>query len=431
MKTVIIGGGAAGMMCAALLSDKSEKIIIEKNAKPGRKIYITGKGRCNLTNLCDKNEFIDNVVGGGRFMYSSFGRFSNYDVMDFFESHGLPLKVERGNRVFPESDKSADVIDTLRRACRENGAAFMYESEVKDIILNEDRDAVCGIRLSDGTEMEFDNVVVATGGLSYPSTGSTGDGYRFARTAGLSVTKCYPSLVSFKIKEEFCAEMSGLSLKNVSISVIKDDKEIYSDFGEMLFTHTGVSGPMILSASATCSINAAGARLVIDLKPALDEEKLDVRLIRDFEADRNKELKNVLRGLLPASMVPVFIGKLASAMAGAGMKAKGGMSLSETIAETKANSVTAEERREIVHLLKNFDMNITGLGGFNEAVVTKGGVDLKEINPKTMEAKNIKGLYFIGEVLDVDAFTGGFNLQIAWSTAAAAAADISAGCEEE
>ncbi len=419
------------MMCAALLSDKSEKIIIEKNAKPGRKIYITGKGRCNLTNLCDKNEFIDNVVGGGRFMYSSFGRFSNYDVMDFFESHGLPLKVERGNRVFPESDKSADVIDTLRRACRENGAAFMYESEVKDIILNEDRDAVCGIRLSDGTEMEFDNVVVATGGLSYPSTGSTGDGYRFARTAGLSVTKCYPSLVSFKIKEEFCAEMSGLSLKNVSISVIKDDKEIYSDFGEMLFTHTGVSGPMILSASATCSINAAGARLVIDLKPALDEEKLDERLIRDFEADRNKELKNVLRGLLPASMVPVFIGKLASAMAGAGMKAKGGMSLSETIAETKANSVTAEERREIVHLLKNFDMNITGLGGFNEAVVTKGGVDLKEINPKTMEAKNIKGLYFIGEVLDVDAFTGGFNLQIAWSTAAAAAADISAGCEEE
>lgn len=420
-RVIIIGAGAAGLMAAALASGYGNDVtVIEKNEKPGKKLYITGKGRCNLTNACNREEMMENIVSNNRFMYSSFNAFNNYDVMDFFESRGVPLKVERGMRVFPESDKSVTIISALEKACVDNGVCFMYRTKVTELITgdylknaNRDDDNVSdsvkyasyisGVKLSDGTRLMADKVIVATGGLSYPATGSTGDGYIFARSVGHVVTKCYPSLVSLSVKENFCTEMSGLSLKNVRVTVSKEGKELYSGFGEMLFTHTGVSGPLILSCSAVAGIKCEGAVLSIDLKPALDENMLDERLIRDLSVDSHKQLKSVLRGLLPASMVPVFINK-------AGIDG-----------QTMAGNVTREERHKIVNIMKNFSMTISGLGGYNEAVVTKGGVEVKQINPTTMESKICQGLFFIGEVLDLDAFTGGFNLQIAWSTAAAAA----------
>ena len=405
------------MMCAASLSGNNLNVtLIEKNEKFGKKLYITGKGRCNLTNSADRSEFMDSIVTNSKFMYSSFGKFSNFDVMDFFEDAGVPLKVERGGRVFPVSDKASDVIKALSYAVKRSGTDVVFGEEVKEILTKsyqEDEKTakkVVGVKLSNGKIIDCDAVVVATGGLSYPVTGSTGDGYRFAREEGIEVTKCYPSLVAFKVKENFCADMAGLSLKNVGICLVRDGKELYSDFGEMLFTHTGVSGPMILSASARTGIKAEGATLSLDLKPALNEEKLEERLLRDFTAEKNKELKTVLRGLLPASMVPVFVKKL---------EKKTGK-----IGEKKVNSVTREERQEIIYLLKNFDMTVTGLCGYNEAIITKGGVNVKEVNPKTMEAKKVKNLYFVGEVLDVDAVTGGYNLQVAWSTAYAAASSL-------
>ncbi|MBQ8281500.1 MAG: NAD(P)/FAD-dependent oxidoreductase [Lachnospiraceae bacterium] len=412
-KVIIIGAGAAGLLAAALASGyENEVIVIEKNEKPGKKLYITGKGRCNLTNACDRDEMMANIISNNRFMYSSFNSFNNYDVMDLFENLGVPLKVERGMRVFPESDKSSDIITALEKECLRKNVKFMYRTKVAGLcyeaVENSKDDKkpskrVTGVRLEDGRELPADSVIVATGGLSYPSTGSTGDGYNFARSAGHNVTKCYPSLVSLKIKEGFCADMAGLSLKNVRVAVQKNGKELYSGFGEMLFTHTGVSGPLILSCSATAGISCDGAELSIDLKPALDSEKLDERLVRDLSADSHKQLKSVLRGLLPASMVPVFVKKTG---------------LDETV---MAGNVTRENRQKIVSVMKNFTMNICGLGGYNEAVVTKGGIDVKQINPATMESKLCSNLYFAGEVLDIDAFTGGFNLQIAWSTAAAAA----------
>ncbi len=422
-KIIIIGAGAAGLMAAALASVYDNKIIvIEKNEKPGKKLYITGKGRCNLTNASDMEEVMSNIVTNRRFMYSSFNAFNNYDVMDYFERLSVPLKVERGMRVFPESDKSIDVITALEKECNRNGVEFMFRTTVKKLLYNECESletaddllkskkaknsysaVISGVELSDGRKLYADAVIVATGGLSYPSTGSTGDGYGFARAIGHNVTKCYPSLVSLRVKEAFCAEMAGLSLKNIRVSVEKEGRELYSGFGEMLFTHTGVSGPLILTCSSVAGISCEGAKLSIDLKPALDEETLDERLVRDFKSDTHKQLKSILRGLLPASMVSVFI-------------ESAGIDGSITAA-----NVTKETRQAIIKHMKCFSMTIIGLGGYNEAVITKGGVEVKEINPSTMESKICRRLYFAGEVLDIDAFTGGYNLQLAWSTAYAAA----------
>jgi predicted Rossmann fold flavoprotein len=412
MKIIIIGAGAAGLMCAALCDTSNNQVtLIDKNEKTGKKLFITGKGRCNITNACDAEEFMSNIITNSRFMYSSYNAFSNYDVMDMIEKLNVPIKVERGMRVFPESDKSSDVVSALTKACIDNGVKIILGKKAAEVVIDntsaETKSYVKGVKLSDGSYLEADRVIVATGGLSYPSTGSTGDGYNFARSAGHPVTKCYPSLVAFRIKESFCAEMAGLSLKNVRVSINKNDKEIYSGFGEMLFTHTGVSGPLILTASSVAGIKCENAELSIDLKPVLDEKTLDERLIKEFSAESNKEVKNLIRHLLPASMVIPFLKKAG-------------------IAENrKAATITKEERKNLIDTLKAFQMTIEGLCGYNEAVITKGGVDVKLVNPKTMESKLCNGLYFIGEVLDLDALTGGFNLQIAWSTAAAAARALS------
>jgi hypothetical protein len=412
MKTIIIGAGAAGLMCAALCNTSNNQVIlIDKNEKTGKKLFITGKGRCNITNACDAEEFMSNIITNSRFMYSSYNAFSNYDVMDMIENLNVPIKVERGMRVFPESDKSSDVVAALTKACRDNSVNIILGKKVIEILIeaatDDSKNRVTGVKLSDGRVLTADNVIVATGGLSYPSTGSTGDGYNFARQAGHIVTKCYPSLVAFRVKENFCTDMAGLSLKNIRVSIDRDGKELYSGFGEMLFTHTGVSGPLILTASSVAGIKCEGARLSIDLKPALDEKTLDERLIKEFSAESNKEVKNLIRHLLPASMVATFLKK------------------AEIAENRKAATITKEERKRIIDTLKAFQMTIEGLCGYNEAVITKGGVDVKSVNPKTMESKLCNGLYFIGEVLDLDALTGGFNLQIAWSTAAAAARALS------
>ncbi|MGN0165117.1 MAG: NAD(P)/FAD-dependent oxidoreductase [Lachnospiraceae bacterium] len=408
-KVIIIGAGAAGLMAAALASEYGKEItVIEKNEKPGKKLYITGKGRCNLTNACDRDEFMSNIVSNNRFMYSSFNAFNNYDVMDYFERIGVPLKTERGMRVFPESDKSSDIINALEKECLKNGVNFLYRTKVSALVYDDnEKKAVKGVKLQSGQVIPAGQVIVATGGLSYASTGSTGDGYRFAESAGHDIVKCTPSLVSLRIKEKFCADMAGLSLKNVRVAVKKNDRELYSGFGEMLFTHTGVSGPLILTCTAVAGDSCDGAELSIDLKPALETEKLDERLTRDLTADSHKQLKSIIRGLLPASMVPVFVKKAG---------------VDDSIS---ASCVTREDRRKIINTMKSFTMTISGLGGYSEAVITKGGVEVKQIKPSTMESKLCEGLYFAGEVLDVDALTGGFNLQVAWSTAAAAARAVS------
>lgn len=408
---VVIGAGAAGLLMAALSAGNGASVIvIEKNEKAGKKLYITGKGRCNITNACDRDEFFENIVTNNRFMYSSFKAFNNYDIYDLIEGLGVPLKIERGQRVFPESDKSADVVNALVKMCRNNGVDFKFGKTVKEIIYDDKLGVkfAVGVRLSDGQLIEAENVCIATGGLSYPTTGSTGDGYKFASSAGHKITACHPSLVAFKTKEKFVKELAGVSPKNVSVTIKKNGKTLYEAFGEMLFTHTGVSGPVILTASSVVGVNAVGAVLSIDFKPALDESVLEERVIRELSEEPLRQLKNVIRKLLPASMVPVFIEKAA------------------LNPEKQASNITKEERRMIVGLLKNFTLTISELCGYNEAIITKGGVDVKEINPKTMESKLCKGLYIIGEVLDIDALTGGFNLQIAWSTAAAAARAVSA-----
>ena len=398
-RVIVIGGGPAGMFASYFAAKSGHQVfLLEKNEKLGKKLYITGKGRCNITNAADMEELFEAVVSNRKFLYSAFYSFDNQSVMDFFHEYGLETKIERGNRVFPVSDHSSDVIKTLEKALKEVGVSILLNTKVKELLICEK--AVQGVALCDGTKMMADNVVVATGGFSYQSTGSDGDGYRFAENSGHRLIPRTPSLVPFNIKENWVKELQGLSLKNVAIEITDGKKTVYSDFGEMLFTHFGVSGPMILSASASIKPELFQKKLVLhlDLKPALDMEQLDKRLLRDFEENKNRQYKNSLNKLLPATLIPVFLEN------------------SGVDPEKRVNEITKEERLSIMLTLKNMTMTIEGLRGFNEAIITKGGVSVKDINPSTMESKLISKLYFCGEVLDLDAYTGGFNLQIAWST---------------
>lgn len=404
MNVTVIGAGAAGMIAAGRAAEKGHVVdIYEKNNMAGKKLRITGKGRCNITNASEPDEHIENTPGNPYFMYSALYKFQPSDTVGLIEKMGVLTKVERGKRVFPVSDKAADVVDALVRYMKKNGVRLHFDKAVKDIIIEDGK--TCGIVLNDGSRVLSDAVIVATGGLSYPSTGSTGDGYRFAKKAGHTVTPLLPSLVPLKSDSPFCGELMGLSLKNTAI-VIKNGKgkTIYKDFGEMLFTHFGVSGPMILSASRHL-LNRFDEDMTayIDMKPALGMKELDMRILRDFEKYINKDMKNALNDLLPKKMIPVII------------------KLSGIDENKKVHDITKEERKRICSLIKSLPVHLTGTAGFNEAVVTSGGVNTDEIDPSTMESKLIKGLYFAGEVLDVDAYTGGFNLQIAFSTGYSAA----------
>ncbi len=406
-KAIVVGGGAAGMMAAIFAARNGKKVtLIEKNEKLGKKLFITGKGRCNFTNACDTEDLFANVVTNPKFLYSAFYSFTNQMVMDFFEEIGLPYKIERGNRVFPVSDHSSDVIKALERELKKQKVEILLNTKVKSLIIEKN---VCkGIRLAEVNsgsvrhlpkELYADSVIIAAGGVSYPRTGACGDGYRFAKEAGHNVTDRQPSLVPFVLEDTCCEELMGISLKNVSASIYADGKKIYSEFGEMLFTHFGVSGPIIIKASAYIHkyLNKE-LTLYIDLKPALDEKQLDDRILKDFRLFQNKQLKNSLDKLLLRALIPVVIEK--SGLDG----------------EKKVNELTKEERRRLGMAIKNLSFTINGIRGWDEAIITKGGVKVKEIDPGTMESKLTGGLYFAGEVLDLDALTGGFNLQIAWST---------------
>ena len=411
-KVLIIGGGAAGMMAGVFAARNHHEVhILEKNEKLGKKVFITGKGRCNVANACDTEELFPAVMSNPKFLYSGFYSFGPQDVMNFFEEAGVPLKVERGNRVFPQSDHSSDIIRALERELKKAGAKVHLHTTVKEIVKKPEAEKVTGVILEDGTFMEGDAVIVATGGFSYQSTGSTGDGYRFARELGLKVTDISPSLVPLKTKEDYIPKLQGLSLKNTGLTIKNGKKVLYEDFGEMMFTHFGVTGPMILSASAHIGTKLAKAEngelcAYLDLKPALTKEQLDARILREFEAGQNKQFKNVIGVLFPSSLTPVML------------------ELGGIPAEKKIHDISREERQHFVDLVKAFPFTITGMGEFKEAIITKGGVSVKEINPGTMESKKISGLYFAGEVLDLDAVTGGYNLQIAWSTAYLAAQAI-------
>ena len=404
---VIIGGGAAGMMAAARLSVPGSRVhIFERNEKLGKKLFITGKGRCNLTNACDRQELMDAMVSNGKFMFSSLAAFDNMAVMQYFEGLGLKLKTERGMRVFPVSDHSSDVIKVLENQLKKQKVCIHLNSRVKTLDIRDKK--VCGVVLENGCTVPADYVIVATGGMSYPVTGSSGDGLRFAKEQKIKVTDVTPSLVPMVTKEEYIPEMQGLSLKNVELKLLQKGKTVYKEFGEMLFTHFGVSGPLVLTASARCGkrLSKGEMQAFIDLKPALSLEQLDHRLIREFQENPKKQLATIMGSLLPSKMIDPFLGALA-------------LDSRKTACETSKG-----ERSAIAGLLKAFPFTVTGLRGFEEAIITKGGVSVREIDPKSMACKQVEGLYFIGEVLDLDAVTGGFNLQIAWSTAAAAAADI-------
>ncbi|MDE7030492.1 MAG: NAD(P)/FAD-dependent oxidoreductase [Lachnospiraceae bacterium] len=449
---VIIGGGAAGMMAAIAAASaesggenrgehhgENHVLVVEKNDKLGRKLFITGKGRCNVTNACDTEDFFQNVMEHSKFLYSAVYGFDNHAVMEFFEQAGCPLKVERGQRVFPQSDHSSDIIKALEQELRRLGVQVLLNTEVKKVKtvpLAEKSEAhsveaadsepakkkrrgrqkqqrsskITGIEIRDRrtgkrSELRADRLIVATGGCSYILTGSTGDGYQFAKTCGHSIVPTLPALVPFSIKEDWCHALQGLSLKNVQVCLEADGKQIYSDFGEMLFTHYGVSGPLMLSASShyvhrACREGSATgeAVLLVDLKPALTCEQLDKRILREFDSNKNKQLKNVIGSLFPAKLVPVM------------------PLLAGIDPDRRVNEITKEERERFVHTIKHIRLTITGVRDYNEAVITKGGVSTGEVSPSTMESKLVSGLYFAGEVLDLDALTGGFNLQIAWST---------------
>ena len=447
-KVLIIGGGAAGMMAGVFAARNHHEVhILEKNEKLGKKVFIAGKGRCNVANACDTEELFPAVMSNPKFLYSGFYSFGPQDVMNFFEEAGVPLKIERGNRVFPQSDHSSDIIRALERELKKAGAVIHLHTAVKEIVKESETDSasenqsqnefrneaadqesakakdkagkadntvkekITGVILEDGTFVKGDAVIVATGGFSYQSTGSTGDGYRFARELGLKVTDISPSLVPLKTKEDYIPKLQGLSLKNTGLTIKNGKKVLYEDFGEMMFTHFGVTGPMILSASAHIGAKLAKApngelSAYLDLKPALTKEQLDARILREFEAGQNKQFKNVIGVLFPSSLTPVML------------------ELGGIPAEKKIHDISREERQHFIDLIKAFPFTITGMGEFKEAIITKGGVSVKEINPGTMESKKISGLYFTGEVLDLDAVTGGYNLQIAWSTAYLAAQAI-------
>ena len=405
---IVVGGGAAGMFAAIAAAKNGHQVTLyEKNEKLGKKIFITGKGRCNITNAADMEELFDAVVTNSKFLYSSFYGYTNQNVIDFFEDAGVPVKIERGNRVFPISDHSSDVIRALEREMKKVGVKVCLNTEVKSV--EAEKGKFNKVVLKDTTTQTADACIVATGGLSYRSTGSTGDGFRFAENVGHKVTQCFPSLVPMETKEPWICELQGLSLRNVEAKILDGKKELYKDFGEMLFTHFGVSGPLIISASSYVGkkfMDKNGQKkeltLEIDLKPALTEEQLDQRVLRDFEENHNRQLKNAITKLFPTKLIPVML------------------ELGGIDPEKKVNSIEKEERKQFVHLIKHFRMTLTGLRDYPEAIITKGGVNVKEIDPGTMESKLVKGLYFAGEVLDLDALTGGFNLQIAWSTGYAA-----------
>ena len=402
---IVIGGGAAGMIAAITSARRGRRVILlEKNEKLGKKLFITGKGRCNVTNASDMEEILNQVITNKRFLYSSFYGFTNYDMMDFLESLGCPVKVERGNRVFPTSDKSSDVISVLSKELHRLHVEVEFHKEVKELLFDAEKQEITGVKLTNGKSLFAQSVVIATGGISYPQTGSTGDGYDFAKQVGHTVTDLAPALVPMNMKEEDCKKMQGLSLRNIGFLVKRGKKVLYEDFGELLFTHFGISGPVVLSASSHFPAKPSKEETIveIDLKPALSKEQLDARLLRDFEAYRGRQFKNCLDKLLPAKMIPIIIER------------------SQIDPQKKVNVITKEERRNLIHELKHFTLHMNGFRSFKEAIVTKGGVAVKEINPSTMESKKIKGLYFAGEVLDLDALTGGYNLQIAWSTGYAA-----------
>lgn len=399
-KVLVVGGGASGLIAAGTAAENGCNVtLIEKNKKLGRKLLITGKGRCNITNFCDNETFISNLTKNPRFMYSAINNFSCYDTISFFENLGLSTKTERGNRVFPESDKAFDVLDSLIKYNKENGVNILTSTTVKHLVFDDNR--VIGVELENQKKIFADKVIVTCGGLSYKQTGSTGDGYILAKEAGHSITKLVPSLISLVSNDSFCKDLQGLSLKNISISVIDNisNKEIYNDFGELLFTHYGLSGPVILSASAHMrNMSKDRYKVIIDLKPALDETTLDKRILKDLGDNINKDLINSLNRLLPLSIIPIVIKK------------------SGIYERKKCNSITANERKNLVNAIKNFEVNIASMYDINDAIITSGGIDANEISPKTMQSKLKENLYFCGEVLDVDAYTGGFNLQIAFST---------------
>ncbi len=401
MKVAVIGAGASGLIAAYIAAKNGATVTLyEKNEKCGKKIYITGKGRCNVTNDVEPNEFLQNVVSGAKFLNGSIWSFSPANLISLLEDGGLPLKTERGNRVFPLSDKASDVTKCLENYCKKAGVVIEFNTEIQNIeILN---GTMRGIIINNSLVL-YDKVIVCTGGLSYPSTGSTGDGYRFAQVAGHSLVAQVPSLCGFNVIGSFYKQMQGLSLKNVSLSLYVDGALKKDFFGEMLFTHFGISGPIVLTASALCNrLDCKRIRFVLDFKPALTFEQLDKRLLSDFAQNANKSLYNCLRALLPVAVIAEVLKR------------------SQISGEQKVNVVTKQQRNQLINVMKGFEILVSSLRGFEEAIVTAGGINLKEINPKTMESKLVKGLYFCGEVLDCDAFTGGFNLQIAFSTGYAA-----------
>lgn len=406
-KVLIVGGGAAGMMAAVTAARSGHEVhVFEKNEKLGKKLFITGKGRCNLTNACDMEELFESVCTNEKFLYSAFYGFTNQDTIDFFEECGLKTKVERGNRVFPASDHSSDVIAALQKKMRETGVKVHLSESVEKVLIEDEK--IRGIQVK-GKQIQGDAVIIATGGFSYQSTGSTGDGYKFAKELGHTVTPRTPALVPFETKEDWVPKLQGLSLKNVRAGIYDGKKCLYEEFGEMMFTHFGVTGPLILTASSRVQkeMKRNGELcLRIDLKPALTTEQLDSRMLREFAEAKNKQFKNALNKLFPAKLIPVMI------------------ECSGISPEKKVNEISKPERQAFVHLMKNLELTLSGFRDYNEAIVTRGGVQVKEIDPGTMESKRIPGLYFIGEVLDLDAVTGGFNLQIAWSTAYAAGINI-------
>lgn len=388
-------------MAAAVFAARNgaDVVLLERNEKLGKKLFITGKGRCNFTNVCSNEELLENVVTNHKFLFSSFGEFSSADAVEFFEEIGVRTKVERGRRAFPASDHSSDIIRALERELERLGVEVCLDSRVRGLLIEDG--AVKGVTLCDSQKIFSDAVIVATGGLSYPSTGSTGDGYRFAVEANINVTEKRPALVPIEVKEEFVKQLQGLSLKNVTFTVKNGKKVLYSDFGDMLFTHFGVSGPLVISASSFIGkkLEKSELKAEIDLKPALTHEQLDGRVLREFDSNKNKQFKNAVSDLFPAKLLPVMV------------------ELSGIPAEKPVNAISKGQRQEFVRLIKSFKFTLTGLRPYSEAVVTQGGVSVKEVDPSTLEAKKVRGLYFAGEVLDTDALTGGYNLQIAWATA--------------